>query len=98
MMYRPLPEFLTITGSGIDGLGLQALAPLEANLELGICHIRDERFENGYSRTPLGGFINHSVSPNCEAYESGDFLRLRTIKNIEAGEELTLYYRLYKIK
>ena len=97
-MYRPLPEFLTISGSSIDGLGLVATSPLESNLVLGIGHIKDSRFENGYSRTPLGGFINHSDIPNCEIYEDGDFLKLRTIKKIEVGKELTLCYTLYKVK
>ena len=97
-MFRPLPEFLTISGSAINGLGLGATSPLKLNLELGIGHIKDSRFENGYSRTPLGGFVNHSDIPNCEIYEDGDFLKLRTIKKIEVGQELTLCYTLYKVR
>ena len=97
-MYRPLPEFLTISGSSIDGLGIVARIALSPNLELGIGHIKDSRFEYGYSRTPLGGFVNHSDIPNCEIYEDGDFLKLRTIKKIEVGQELTLCYTLYKVR
>ena len=61
-------------------------------------------------RTPLGGFINHSDKPNCVKVESvtrqrvtplydHDFTKwdLVTIKDIEAGEELTLEYSFYKI-
>ena len=97
-MYRPLPSFLTISGSSIDGLALYTTTPLEANLELGICHIKDERFENGYSRTPLGGFINHSPDPNCKLYEEEGFLKLRTLKEADKGAELTLCYTLYEVE
>jgi len=94
-MYRPLPEYLTILESKIDGIGLFAVSKIEANTELGISHIKDERFENGWIRTPLGGFINHSETPNCTVQERGDFLILSTMSYIEAGEELTLDFTLY---
>tara|TARA_R100000664_G_C2711521_1_gene108116 strand:+ start:56 stop:349 length:294 start_codon:yes stop_codon:yes gene_type:complete len=97
-MYRPLPSFLTIYESNIHGLGLYAVRDILQNIELGITHVRDERFENNYIRTPLGGFFNHSEDPNCECYEDGDFLKLKTIRYIKAGEELTCIYSLYKPK
>lgn len=74
-----------------------SLISLEPGTELGISHIKDERFENGYIRTPLGGFINHSENPTCEIYEEGDFLKLRTLKEIEKNTELTVYYNLYEV-
>ena len=94
-MYKPLPEILTIKDSGIHGLGLFTLEDIEKNINLGITHVKDLRFENYYIRTPLGGFFNHSESPNCFVYEEGDFLYLITLKNIQAGEELTAKYTLY---
>ena len=97
MSYRPLPRNLTIKQSGIEGLGLFSLVDYPALSELGISHIKDERFEGGYIRTPLGGFFNHSDSPNCEAYVDGDFIRLRSIKKILEGEELTVRYWLYEL-
>jgi SET domain-containing protein len=50
-------------------------------------------------RTPLGGFYNHSDNPNCETYalEYLGYRKLRAIKDIKAGEELTAYYTLYSI-
>jgi len=63
-MYRPLPEILTIKKSLIEGLGLYAQKDIKANTFLGITHILDERFDNKYIRTPLGGFYNHSNDPN----------------------------------
>ena len=97
MSYRPLPRNLTIKQSGIEGLGLFSLVDYPALSELGISHIKDERFEGGYIRTPLGGFFNHSDSPNCEAYVDGDFIKLRSIKKILEGEELTVRYWLYEL-
>jgi len=97
MSYRPLPEILTIKPSGIDGLGLFASEDIPLGKELGICHVEDDRFENGYIRTPLGGFYNHSGDPNCEAYKCEDYVKLKSIKEIKEGDELTANYWLYKL-
>ena len=63
-MYRPLPDFLTIKKSPIEGLGLYATEDIKENSFIGLTHIQDNNFENGYIRTPLGGFYNHSNEPN----------------------------------
>ena len=97
-MYRPLPNSLTIDKSFIEGLGLFAKNNLSVNTQLGVSHIKDDRFENGYIRTPLGGFVNHSDNPNCEFYKDGDYIKLRTIRNINEGNELTAEYWLYDIE
>ena len=62
-MYRPLPKQLTIKNSPIEGLGLFATEDIKSNSFIGVTHVRDERFENKYIRTPLGGFYNHSNEP-----------------------------------
>ena len=64
MSYRPLPDGVTIKRSPIEGLGLYATQDISANTFIGLTHILDERFENNYLRTPLGGFYNHSDTPN----------------------------------
>jgi hypothetical protein len=97
MSYRPLPESLTIKPSGIDGLGLFAAEDIPIGKELGICHVEDDRFENGYIRTPLGGFYNHSDNPNCESYRCEDYVKLKSTREIKEGEELTANYWLYKL-
>jgi hypothetical protein len=97
MTYRPLPKYIAIAPSSIEGTGLIALTEIKSNHEFGITHIKDERFEDGYIRTPLGGFFNHSDEPNCEAYISDDFIKLRSIKEIKQGEEITVKYWLYSI-
>ena len=97
MTYRPLPDFLEIRKSEIDGHGLFTNKDLSPDVELGISHVKDERFQNGHVRTPLGGFYNHSEEPNCEAYAEKDFIKLKTIKEIKKDEELTVSYRLYNL-
>ena len=100
-MYRPLPSYLTIKPSSVEGLGLFAVEPIKKSTSLGISHVYDKWFDNGYIRTPLGGFINHSNTPNCETlYEIWKPLRKRvirivTITDIKEGEELTLKYTMY---
>ena len=94
-MYNPLHPFLTIRDSVIHGQGVFAIRDIPIDFNLGVTHIYDDRFFNNYSRTPLGGFVNHSETPNCELYECGDYLKMKTSKLIEAGEELTLTYSLY---
>ena len=96
--YLPLPRSLTVKSSNIHGLGLFALEDINVYTKLGITHVRDNRFKDGYIRTPLGGFFNHSNDPNCEAKVSGDLIELLTIKEICKGEELTVKYWLYKLE
>ena len=96
--YSPLPNNLTIKESEIHGLGLFATEHIDEGIILGVTHVKDGRFENGYIRTPLGGFFNHSENPNCEAVPIGkDFLVLKTIKPIDSGQELVATYWLYSI-
>ena len=95
--YRPLPRTLYIDNSHIEGNGIFTSDELPKNEELGISHIKNDSgdFHSDFIRTPLGGFINHSETSNCELYECGDYLKLKTSKLIKAGEELTLTYSLY---
>ena len=58
--FEPLSSSLTIKSSPIHGLGLFATCEIPKQYELGISHIKDDRFSHGYIRTPLGGFFNHS--------------------------------------
>ncbi len=94
-MYKPLPPYLTIKESTIQGLGMFTTDEIDNGFVIGITHIFDTRFPNGYSRTPLGGFFNHSETPNCEVFTDGDFIKLRTIREIKSGEEITAKYTLY---
>jgi hypothetical protein len=97
--YRPLPQELYIGMSNIDGNGLFTTDFLEKGKELGISHVTETsgNFDRNLIRTPIGAFCNHDgENANCEIYECGSYLKMRTIKDIRAGEELTLNYTLYK--
>ena len=94
MSYRPLPSYLTIQPSKIDGLGLFCLDDLAKNETLGVTHVTDAESKQLF-RTPLGGFINHSKKPNCELVTVGRFKYLKTLYEIPMGTELTLKYTMY---
>ena len=82
---------------------------------LGIAHVliphAEETFSQSYCRTPLGGFYNHSETPNCEIKSTIKYfinslshhrlvttiLELFTKKEIKEGQEITSNYILYKI-
>ena len=97
--YRPLPSQLTITQSGIEGLGLFAVEDIKSDTDLGLTHIVDETKLNGFIRTPLGGFINHSETPNLQILKqpNGNY-HIGTLSDIKIGDELTLKYNLYTPK
>ncbi len=95
MSYRPLPIYLTIKPSNINGLGVFATDDIDENHVLGITHVFNPNYQDGYIRTPLGGFFNHSDTPNCVIVDEGDFLILKTISKINIGEEITAKYTLY---
>ncbi len=110
-MYKPLPKEVTIKKSKIEGLGVFAAQNIEAGYELGETHIElpnTPYFEKLF-RTPLGGFLNHSSTPNCFIRDcqyginpdiKGDCFvesTLYAIKPIKKGEELTVYYRMYDV-
>ena len=94
-MYKPLPDNVTINRSPIHGLGLWATKDIPNGHIFGVTHVKDIEFEDNYIRTPLGGFFNHSTTPNCEIVEDGRFLKLRAISDIKSGEEITAFYTLY---
>ena len=96
-MYKPLPKNLTIKKSKINGLGVFATEDINNNNGLGVSHIQDPRAEDGYWRTPLGGFINHSTNPNCEKLKNRftNNFYLVAIKDIKKDEELIVCYTLY---
>ena len=94
-MYRPLPPYLTIKQSNINGLGLFAVEPIKKSTNIGISHVADRHFANGYIRTPLGGFINHNDTPNCKTFREGRLTSVITLVDINEGDEITLKYTMY---
>ena len=109
MNYKPLPDYLTIKDSPIDGQGLFTTKKITANTVIGITHYGTPYYkplagaENGFIRTPLGGFGNQSSDPNCEKFlsehaEAGvSLMWIKAIRDIMPGEEITWKYTLYNI-
>lgn len=102
--YRPLPDFLTIRESDIEGLGVFAkkdIVMLDYEYTaIGNTHLK---FHDKVVRTPLGGFINNSSDPNCTLYKTFIpyshekckdyyYVGLYPLRDIQAGEEITLDY------
>ena len=95
--YTPLSSGLTIADSRIAGQGLFTTRRLVAGTELGVSHYR---IDGEYIRTPLGGFINHAETPNCQRSQvrikpGFDKWNIIVTEDIEEGDELTLKYKLY---
>ena len=97
MNYRPLPDEVTIKESDIEGWGLFSTCAIESGTNLGMTHYKAPELENGWCRTPLGGFINHSEEPNCELIGIGKAKYIITNKDIMPEEEITVKYTMYKI-
>jgi len=98
--YSPLPSYLAIGPSPLHGAGVFATEDIPGGITIGISHIYDPNFEHDFIRTPLGGFINHCATPNCELIddeENMDYKRVKTLQKIQEGDELTLKYSLYKM-
>jgi SET domain-containing protein len=95
MTYLPLPEILILKKSDVHGMGLFAKSKILKDTSLGMSHIN---IDGKIIRTPLGGFYNHSETPNCIKYEKDNRFYLKTISDIEEGEELTVKYTLYNIE
>lgn len=98
--YKPLPECVTIKESEIEGLGLFSTMEIKAGTRIGRTHFKtdDEAFkeEGGWVRLPLGGFFNHSETPNCKVtVEDDKYIFLDTVEDIEPGQELTAKYIWY---
>jgi len=97
-MYKPLPPFLEIKDSDIEGKGIFVNTDLPKGIILGLTHIRDKEFPDDLIRTPLGGFINHANLPNCKLIQTGRLFFIETKKAIKAGNEITLRYRIAKLE
>ena len=106
MNYQPLPKELRLGESKIHDIGVFAKQKIPMATNFGMTHFQ---IGKNLIRTPLGGFLNHSDDPNCEKVKlkftnedkepSYVFNKwnLVTLRDIKAGEELTLTYTFYKL-
>ena len=106
MSYRPLPSNLRLGFSKIDDIGVFAKEKIERGKNLGMSHAK---IGSRIIRTPLGGFLNHSETPNCHKTKlrftneddpdlkySYTVWNLIVIEDIKTDEELTVKYEWYK--
>lgn len=91
--YIPLPKNLYFAESSIHGVGIFASKEIPAGYDFGITHIADKRFPDGYIRTVMGSYVNHSFTPNTQMYEEADTIRMKTIAHIGVNDEITVDYR-----
>ena len=95
-MYKPLPDSLTLRKSTINGLGVFACKAIPKDVDLGITHIFKLEFAyyfpQSVMRTPLGGFLNHSETPNCMIEKEDSIWYLLTLQDIQCDTELTIKY------
>ena len=95
-MYRPLPSFLEIKESSIEGRGVFTSIDISKGIILGLTHVYDEEFPDSLIRTPLGGFINHADNPNCKLTRLGRFFLIEASEDIKSKDEITLKYSMTK--
>jgi len=95
--FTPLKECLTVKDSPIHGLGLFATEDIPVGTVIGITHVEDEQFQDGYIRTATGAFINHSDVPNVKLVPDGRFRYGKTLRHIKKNEELTTFYTIYSL-
>jgi|AP86_3_1055499.scaffolds.fasta_scaffold03278_2 SET domain-containing protein len=97
--YLPLPKQVEIQQSKIHGMGVFAKVDIKNGTELGITHVM---VWQSWIRTPLGGFINHSDTPNAKGdnriKDGVDYRILIITKDVKAGEEITFFYTLDEYK
>ena len=96
--YKPLPDFIDVRKSNIEGLGLFAKEDIEEGIDLGMSHLKVPIIQ-GYVRTAIGSFLNHSKQNNCYLEQQLDWDDYRaynviTARGIKKGEELTLDYHI----
>ena len=94
MSYQALPKELHVKDSPVAGQGIFAKEDIAAGTNLGMSHLV---IDDIIYRMPLGGFINHSDTPNCLKYYEDGFYFIQTKTKIKAGDELFLKYSFYKV-
>ena len=94
MSYQALPKELHVKDSPVAGQGLFAKEDISAGTHLGMSHLV---IDDIIYRMPLGGFINHSDTPNCVKYYEDGYYFIQTKTKIKAGDELFLKYSFYKV-
>ena len=110
-MYKPLPKFLTIKKSPIEGLGLYATddiirTPLGGfynhSNEPNVRRVISDNLPNLKCGDPIDDSLDMTKIPDGKASREnlypnvvGKYMFIVSIKDIKAGDELTANYNLY---
>lgn len=81
-----LPYQVRIAPSDRHGAGMFATAPIKTNAIICPVRIKDKR-------TPAGRYTNHSINPNAVMIVDSDRINMKSLKDIEQDEEITVNYR-----
>tara|TARA_B100001769_G_scaffold175619_1_gene138522 strand:+ start:391 stop:783 length:393 start_codon:yes stop_codon:yes gene_type:complete len=104
--YKALPACMEVRNTEESGHGLYATVDIPAGSYLGISHValsveQENIVKRNYVRTPIGGLINHSETPNCVLLKHpqperpgqlGLVTHMWSIIPIKKGTELTCFY------
>ena len=99
----PVYKSIQIGPSKIHGKGVFSQEPIAKGDVIGVSHIRKNFTKNGqqyqapFPSTQLGGYYNHSESPNIQEVDNKDHILLLAKRNINPGEELTSNYYNHNI-
>lgn len=99
--YTPIPNFLEKKESPIHGEGIFATEDINRDTLICDTHVRVTGPIPKTLRTPVGGYLNHSKSPNCKfiiVLRRSQFVvySVKALKPIQPGEELTVNYETAK--
>ena len=102
--HRHFPRNLYKAKSEIHGYGIFAAEEILKGDHLPVTHIEMNSSWEGHQlvRTIFGDYLNHSATPNCGIssslhFGSEVFVYIAiSLRDIEAGEELTVNYHLYR--
>lgn len=102
--YRPLPDYLELKNSEIDGMGLFAKKDIKfIDFEYNPIVNTHLVFHGNVERLPAGGWLNHADNPNCVMYRTRIpysqedckdyyYTGIYPERDIQEGEELTIDY------
>ena len=90
--FNPLPPNCSLKKSNLHGYGVFAEADISKDFDFGVTHVSDNRFPDGYIRTALGSYVNHSNEPNIIGVQHADSYKMIAKRAIKRGEELTVDY------
>ena len=87
---------LIIQPSKIHGVGIFIKEPIPKGTRMFLAADLNEYEKGGSVMTRFGGLVNHTKSANCEFTEGDDkgLVYLRSLRNINKGEELTIDYSI----